>query len=159
MRVYKLFRPDMTTHGGYQWAEGRREAIALPGTELCTPQVFHAYRSDLLASLLNPIHADYSPAVLWACETDEIVADDGLKIGVKDLRPITQLDLPSPSTEQRVRFALLCALAVYKDPEFEHWANAWLSGVDRSLDSARAAEAAPLNLVKLAEQAFDDATV
>jgi len=42
-------------------------------------------------------------------------------------------------TEQWTRFGILCALAVYREPGYMAWAEAWLSGADRSPESAQAA--------------------
>jgi len=44
--------------------------------------------------------------------------------------------LPKVTTEQRVRFAILCALKVYKKKKFTQWANRWLSGKDRTRNTA-----------------------
>jgi len=50
--------------------------------------------------------------------------------------------LPRVTTEQRVKFAILCAKAVYKDEAFNLWADRWLSGDDRTLQSAELAVSA-----------------
>ena len=36
------------------------------------------------------------------------------------------------TNEQRVKFAILCAKAVYADSTFHKWADAWLNNSDRS---------------------------
>lgn len=44
--------------------------------------------------------------------------------------------LPRVTIEQRVKFAILCAKAVYRDESFNLWADRWLSAEDRTLESA-----------------------
>jgi hypothetical protein len=51
--------------------------------------------------------------------------------------------------EQHVMAAISAAIQVYRDPEFENWARGWLSGLDRTFDSAEAAR-------RRAEAAFGD---
>ncbi len=73
----------------------------------------HDARDPRLAILMNPIHAK------------------------------REIPLPVVSIKQRVEFAIRCARQVYRDPEWNRWADAWLSGVDRIAESARnAAESA-----------------
>jgi len=47
----------------------------------------------------------------------------------------------SLTTDQRIAFAIYCALGVYDAPGFAEWAEGWLSGRDRSRASAAAAAA------------------
>ncbi len=61
------------------------------------------------------------------------------------LHPNPRPFLPRVTTEQRVKFAILCAKAVYKDEAFNLWADGWLSGDDRTLESAKLAVAATGN--------------
>jgi hypothetical protein len=45
--------------------------------------------------------------------------------------------VPEFSTNQRIWFAIQCALAVCDDPVFVSWANAWIDGTDRSVEAAK----------------------
>ena len=45
--------------------------------------------------------------------------------------------MPVVSLEQRIRFAILCARAVYREPGWCAWAEAWLTGADRTAAAAR----------------------
>lgn len=124
MRLYKLTDAQGRTRAGYD-------------NEL--------YEHPLLAVLLNPIHANFNPATmrLFAAE-GEIVAREGqLKCGVKSLTIVEEIPVPTMTTEQRVKFAILCAKEVCKDSTWNAWADKWLSGEDRSeATAARAARAA-----------------
>ena len=161
MKLYKLTNGDGQSYGGTQWGKGiTHKAIGL-GTGLCTKDVIHAYKSPLLALLLNPTHANISKPQLWEAE-GEIVADDGLKVGCKELTTVKRMRVPKITTEHRVRFAILCALEVYDDGKFRAWARAWLDGSDRSKAAAetvaRAARAVwPARAAKAAAAAAREA--
>lgn len=145
---------DNTTSGGATLEWGAGYTATGPGTKLCSPDVIHAYTHPLLAVLLNPIHADYPNPKLWRCEGDVVADDHGLKVGVKTLTTIEEIPLPVVTTEQRVKFAILCAKQVCKDEKWNDWADKWLSGEDRAAAEAAAAEAAaPIDLIALAERA------
>jgi len=146
MIYYKLTDENDRTRGGTQWGENVSHSGTGEG-ELCSPGWIHAYTHPLLAVLLNPIHASFVNPHLWECEgSGAIKTDHGLKIGMQHCRTIRRIETPVVSLEQRIQFVILCALTVYDEPWFAAWANAWLSGSDRSQSSANkaweAAEAA-----------------
>ena len=148
MKLYKLTDKDGYTRrmqiGETLWGEGVTNRAIENGNTLCTAQVIHAYKSLLLAEMMNPIHADLGKDKLaWEAEGD-VVAEDGLKIGVKSLTTLRRANLPEITTIQRVAFGILCSLEVYHEEKYVKWANDWLSGKDRSYTAAyaRAAYAA-----------------
>lgn len=171
-KLYKLTTSDHKTRKGRpeetQWGEGITHTASGEGG-LCGPGWLHAYTHPLLAVLLNPIHASISDPVLWECDGDVGEDDHGLKVGCTRLTTRFVIDLPSISTERRVRFAILCAKQVSTDAVFTAWADSWLEVKDRTASTAeaaaraaevaaRAAEAAaragtPLDLIALAEEA------
>lgn len=112
--------------------------------DLCTDGLIHAYESPIIAVLLNPIHANYSPARLWRCESDaELVREGQVKCGVRRLTCVEELPVPQVTTAQRVRFGILCAWEMCEDASWREWASRWLAGDDRSKEAAwAAAEAA-----------------
>jgi hypothetical protein len=115
---------------------------------LCGPGWIHFYDDPLLAVFLNPVHADFSNPRLWECEVSgEIRNDRGLKFGAQTLTTLWEITpVPEVTLEQRIRFAIFCALEVCKDPGFVRWADRWLDSSDRSSESARAAESAAVSL-------------
>jgi hypothetical protein len=157
---YKLTDQFLRTHNGFQWAPGVWAKTDGTG-DLCGPGWLHCYASPLLAALLNPIHAKIENPRLWKCEVrGEVKTDRGLKEGWTEMRLTAEIALPEISTEQRVRFAILCAKQVYHDPGWNQWANGWLDGTDRAEAAAAAEEAAEaaradLNLKKIAKQACE----
>jgi hypothetical protein len=58
------------------------------------------------------------------------------------LEPNRRKFLPRVTIEQRVKFAILCAKAVYKEEAFNLWADRWLSAEDRTKEAAESAVAA-----------------
>ena len=126
--LYKLTTQEGTTYGGTLWGPGITHSASGPkGGALCSSSYIHAYRDPLLAVLLNPIHADFRNPVLWECE-GEVITDDRLKVGCSQLTTVKVIPLPEVTTTQRVRFAILCAMKVFDDPEWGAWASGWLSG-------------------------------
>jgi len=147
LTVYKLTDQNGYTRRGQEgetlWGKQVTHTASVPGNALCTSQVIHAYRHPLLALLLNPVHAGIKSPQLWEALTPEIVAYDGLKLGVKSLTTTRKMFKKHPiSAVQHVRFAIGCALSVYSEPNFVSWAHNWLDGTDRSVTAASAARAA-----------------
>jgi len=157
--VYKLTASDRTTCGGTRWLLGVwRES---PGEgDLCTDGWLHCYSHPLLAALLDPVNGNFGNyAKLWEAEAGGRSLDDhGRKLGVERLRIVREMDLPVVPAEARVRWAILCAMEVYTDEAWMRWADAWLSGEDRSgADAAAAAAAADAAASDAAAAAADAA--
>lgn len=135
---YKLTDQNCATYRGYQWVPGEWRMTDGSG-ELCGPGWLHGYHHPLLAAFLNPIHANIMNPRLWAVETDGLFRDDnGLKFGTTKMRLVEELEMPEVTTTQRVAFAILCAKEVCRDAAWNSWADRWLSGEDRSVESAYA---------------------
>ena len=138
MKYYKLTDHNNRTRGTL-WGENVTHKAKGKGNDLCSEDVIHVYDHPLKAAMFNANHANFNNPVLWECRVKRVVANDCLKVGVKECTTIKVILLPEITTNQRVRFGIYCALEVYYDKEFIEWADAWLSGVDRSTDAAWAA--------------------
>ena len=142
--VYKLTDIHSRTRPGHynecQGGKGITHSASGKGP-LCTESWIHAYSHPLIAVLMNPVHACYSPALLWKCRA-EVGIRNADKLGCRILTTIDQLDLPVVTTTQRCAFAVLVAKQVYKDAAFNKWAEGWLSGKDRTEAAASAAASA-----------------
>ena len=138
MILYKLTRQDFTTYKNTKWGENVTHEAMGEGIQLCTEDVIHAYLSPELAVLFNPIHAKYENPVLWEAEGEVVVNEDNTKVGVKKLTTIRQIPLPEITVIQKIAFGILCGLEVCEEKKFIDWANKWLSGEDRSRESAYA---------------------
>jgi hypothetical protein len=145
MKRYKLTTQDMKTRKGYSnettWEIGKWvESTGDIAKGLCSDAYIHWYSHPLLAVLLNPIHANIENPRLWEVETDGKELTNGhLKGGSRRVRLIQELPIPEITTEQRVRFAILCAKRVYEDEAWNAWADEWLSGANQSYVAAYAA--------------------
>ena len=135
--VYKLTTQSITTYNDYKWVVGKWNTTSGKG-ELCGPGWLHHYSSPLIAILHNPIHADYTDPVLWFAEAcGEHLDDRGVKGGSTKLRLLDRIPLPVFTDIQCVAYAIYCALEVYDDPQYIIWAMNYLSGADRSPNSAK----------------------
>ena len=153
MRLYKLTDEYGQTYNNTQWGENVTHTASGEG-ELCGPGWIHAYTHPLLAVLLNSIHADFRSPILWEAEGEVGKTDHGLKVGTTSLTTIKQIPLPKITTEQRVRFAILCARAAgCVHPGWREWADNWMSGRDRSKKAAAWAAAAALAAEEAAARA------
>ena len=136
LELWKLTDENARTFRSTQWGPGvTHEGMGVG--DLCGPGWIHAYVDPLLALLLNPIHAAFQNPRLWRAEGRLPFRDDhGLKCGVFSLTTIEEVPLPVVTTEQRVRFGILCATQVYTEPSWRTWADRWLSGADRTIEEA-----------------------
>ena len=142
MKLIKLTDENNQTYNDTQWGENVTHTVEWSGN-FCASGVIHCYQDLTVALLLNPIHVNFTRPRAWEAEGKVLLSDKGLKFGVKSLTTIREIaPLPEITTEQRIKFGILCALAVYKEPNFIKWANKWLSGEERVAEAAWAAWAA-----------------
>jgi hypothetical protein len=161
VKLYKLTDQDGYTRRGEKneclWGEGVSHSGTGEG-DLCGPGYIHAYTDPLLAVLLNPIHAALRLPRLWEAEGEVAKDGHGLKVGCVTLTTTRAIALPVITTEQRVRFAILCAKHVCKNEAWNAWADGWLSGADRTARAAaRAARAARATAARAARAAWSAA--
>jgi hypothetical protein len=96
---------------------------------------------------------------MWQAEgSGKVKRNRGLKIGVTCLTTVREMPVPVVTLEQRVKFAILCAKRVCHDVTWNAWADAWLSGHDRTADAAyyaaaRAVDAAYYAAIRAARAA------
>ena len=135
--LYKLTNLHSQTRSATQWGENVTHELPARDTyQLCSKQVLHAYASPELAVLMDPIHAILLPdAILWEAEGD-IVVNDGTKVGCTRLTTLKRIPIPAITLEQRVTFAIKCALHAYKEPSWVAWAQAWLANTNRDAYAA-----------------------
>ena len=140
--AYKLTDSEMRTHNGFQWELGKWYKTTGKG-KLCSPGWLHFYNDPLVGMFLNLTYVNIGNSRLFRAEVKgKGLNDHGLKCGYSRARLIEELPVPQISFVQRVRFAILCAKKVYKEKEWSKWANNWLSGKDRTEESAKSAKSA-----------------
>jgi hypothetical protein len=155
-KLYKLTDENGRTYNNTQWGENVTHSGTGQG-DLCSEGWIHAYTSPLLAIFLNPIHASFSDPILWESEGNIEKEDHGLKVGCRSLTTIRKIALPAVTTKQQITFAILCAKEVYKNKDWNVWANNWLNNKDRSRAAAYDAAAAAAYADSAAYAAADDA--
>ena len=138
---YKLTDENMQTYGGFQWKLGKVYEIDIDlqnkNMPLCFSSWFHVYSHPLVAVLMNPIHAKFTNPRLFKCSCSGYhQTDTGLKEGFTKVKLLKELKIPEITLTQRVAFGILCAKKVYKEKEWNEWADKWLKGKDRSWDVA-----------------------
>ena len=141
--LYKLTSLQSQTYNQTQWGENVTHELPVRDTyELCSYQVIHAYVSPELAVLMDPIQASLLPhAILWEAKGD-VAINDGTRVGCTKLTTLKRIPIPTITLEQRVTFAIKCALHAYKEPSWVAWAQAWLANTNRDAAAADAAYAA-----------------
>ena len=139
MKCYKLTDKNNQTRNGTQWGHNVSHSAEGKGENLCSDGWIHFYTNPLIALLLNPIHANFSSPKLWEAESSGEELHESLKSGCKTLTTIEEIPLPEISMTQKIAFGILCAKEVFKNKEWNLWADKWLSGEDRTKKSASAA--------------------
>ena len=137
--VFKLTDNVGQTKDNTQWGNDVSHAAKGDGKELCSNGWIHYYTHPLIAVLLNPIHAKFKSPKLWEAKASGKIINEELKSGCKTLRTIKEIPLPEISVLQRVAFGILCGKEVTEDKAWNKWADKWLSGEDRSKETAYAA--------------------
>ena len=150
MKYYKLLTQKMTSYHDTEWKLNKTITIEKEGVEMCTDQVLHCCNHPLLAVVFNPIHANIKNPKLFEISVDKIVNTDGLKFASKSQTLIKEIPLPEISTEQKIEFGIKVAKTVYKEENWNLWADKWLNGEDRSKESAFTAAAAAANAANAA---------
>jgi hypothetical protein len=140
MTLYKVADANDQSGDGIEWGENVTHAATGTGKELFTDGWIHAHEHPLLAALLIPaIYVDPRNILLWEAEGEIGLRDGQLKCGCRSLTTIRRIEMPEVAASARVRFAVMCAMAVDRDPSFVGWAYGWLNGTDRSHEKAVAA--------------------
>ncbi len=122
------------TYGGMQWGEGITHKLTHKGAgtgRLCTINWLHYYQDELLAVLMNSIHAHYNEQFgqMWEITARGIISVEPDKCGCTELTMLREIEKPIVTTEQRIWFGILCAQAVrhlVNDPWMEKW-DMWVS--------------------------------
>ena len=134
--VYKLTDPDATTYAGLKWEVGVWMETSGEG-DLCGQGWLHAYEHPLLAILHNPMHANIQKPLLWEAQAaGEIKRDRQVKLGATKMRITKRLKNPEITRVQCVCYGILAAKQVCEDPEWNRWADDWLSGKSRTIKRA-----------------------
>ena len=135
---YKLTDENGKTQNNTTWGDGK-EYRTKGGGDLCTDKWLHCYSHPLLAVLLNPIHADFKNPKMCKVECSGKEKTDGLKWGYTRMKFVRWIDVPIISENQKIAFGILCAKQIYKNKDWNKWANNWLKNKDRTVIAANLA--------------------
>jgi hypothetical protein len=122
MKLYKLTTQDNTTYDDFKYVINQKYTKPKKDNpQLCTNDIYHAYKDINLAFLLNPIHANIINPRLYECQ-GEIVISDFSKVGCFDLTLTKEIKPPTwvgrkDEIKVRLLFAVLSAREVL--PIFE----------------------------------------
>jgi hypothetical protein len=98
--------------------------------------VLHGYISPEVAVLMNPIHGDISNPRILKVTSDAAWVTDGVKRWTQGgCTVLAKVQVPEISLERKIAFALCAA----PHPSIREFAIKWLSGEDRTYESAREA--------------------
>lgn len=123
---------NCTRQGDYIFPEGSSfssQAIS----EVVAKNASEMGVSPLVAIMLNPWHAQLEkPKMLEMLFTTEVddTSDPIFRISVHEV------DIPATTTDQKIIFALMVIMDVYKNDQFNQWAQKWINGTDRGAMSA-----------------------
>lgn len=157
MRLYKLTDQNMQTFGGFHWELGKVYGPLDGDGPLCSGAWFHAYTSPYLAVLLNPLHGAIPDPRMFVAAGHIGASDFGLKVGCRSLRLTAEMPVPTIPTDARIEFAIRTALRTDATPQFRRWAADWLSGRDRTSESAAWAAWAAASAAEWAASAAESA--
>ena len=164
MLLYKLTDQDGCTLNGTQWGENvTHHAADTSGGPLCTASWIHAHENPLIGGFMNPIQGQFDDPILWEAEGQVGIREGQLKCGCRSLTTIRQIPLEQPSVDQAVAFGILSAMAVIdradkfgwdEEKGWKTWAEKWLSGIDRSANSALYAQNTVISKAKAPRTIF-----
>lgn len=134
MRKYALTDPDGSTPKGERLEPGKFIEDARSGKDLLARLGAYCGDSPLVAALVSPLATEDGARMFqinrWKVSADPTQAQ--MYTVVKEVTPVPRVTL-----EQKLAFALLVLLQVYKNKNFQVWAQRRLSGEDRSFNAAQ----------------------
>jgi len=137
-----LLTEDNTTRK-FEWGDNFSRITTMSwGTGISHEGGIVAFDSPLVAAM----YADNNTNELWEC-----IGEYGKKLGggryeYTRLTAVCAVVLPEVTEEQRIAFGILCAEEVCSIPEWRTWAENWLSGAERSQETATAVANATNNV-------------
>ena len=136
MKCFKLTDNNGKTRNFTQWGSNVTHTATGTDPNLCSNGWIHFYMDPWIAVVMNPIHVEFHNPILWEAEAEGEVIHELFKSGSKTLTTIRQIPLPEISLNQRIALGIYCAKEVFEDGQWNNWADKWLSGEDRSKESA-----------------------
>ena len=98
--------------------------------------LFHYYKHPLLAVIFKDFHGVKYYQHLYQVVPEGRIVERFDKCGSTKLTLVKELEIPEVTNAQKIAFGILCSLETCKEESFVDWAEKWLSGKDRSKESA-----------------------
>jgi hypothetical protein len=133
MTRYLLTNADHTTWRGNQIDTGRSVFSSNSENNVIATNADELGDSPLVAIMLNPWHAQIDQQKMLEIEISQI---DVVKNDPHINLLVRESELPSVTTDQKIVFGLMVIQEVYQKSVFNEWADGWISGSDRSAESA-----------------------
>lgn len=133
MEKYVLANADNETWRGTRIVPGQRVHSPLSTNDLVTRNQPELGESPLVAVMLNPWHAHLEAPKMLELQLTHVAVDAG-EPGV-NLR-VRETEVPPVTTDQKIIFSLMALKELYGNEAFCNWADGWISGRDRSAESA-----------------------
>jgi len=133
MAKYILADSANRTRNGSRVFPGRSTFSSQASNNIVAQNASDIGASPLVAIMLNPWHAQLENPKMLELHFTSIAIDSShptIRMNVREV------EVPEITTDQKIIFALLTISEIYKNDQFNRWASAWISGSDRSAESA-----------------------
>ena len=133
MAKYILANSDNHTRRGSRLMPGISAFSSQASNNIAARNASEMGASPLTAIMLNPWHAQLDEAKMLELQFTTgafEVSDPVINMRVREV------SLPEATTDQKIIFALMVLEEVYNNERFNLWAKSWISGTDRSAESA-----------------------
>lgn len=139
MQKFAFVDENGTTPDNIRLEVGKYVADAGEGNELLEKMTHAAGETPLFAALVNPEDLNKHPMKLFSIEQWAVdpKSNDG-----KCYIIVKEVEAPVVRLEQKLRFAIAALGNLYNNKKFKVWANRWVTGEDRSYESAMIINAA-----------------
>lgn len=129
--LYLVTDQNNKTWRDVQWGEN------ITHEESNTNYHFAVYDSPLVASYMYPTYDGITDPKIWeAVGEGESHDQGGFRNKYAKLTTIKEVAFQNPNTDQRMNFAILCAMNLILHPVFRTWALNYLKGVDQTKETA-----------------------
>lgn len=130
----------LTNHQGQCFRSGRVQSGTYwervhSETDVVSQNIWECAATPELAVMKNPIHALNSGAKLYLIKFRDRTIPHA---GMRELK-ISNIMIPAVSPEQKLAFAMYVVRQLAPEHQFSHWAERWLSRIDRSTTGAKLA--------------------
>lgn len=133
MAKYILANLDNHTRRGSRLFPGNSSFSSQASNNIVAQNASEIGASPLVAIMLNPWHAQLDEAKMLELHfttTAFTASDPAIKMNVREVV------VPEITTDQKIIFALMVIAEVYRNDQFNQWAEKWINGSDRSAESA-----------------------